>query len=150
MSMYIFPSSGTDNNSTFDKDIKIDFNGGINVLVNAAYNYKKASVSSVGAYNVIITPKYVYATAKCSCSLYTDYKYHTRVFENYDPSSSRWGVLKFEIGSGKNNPEGMWYSSVTDMDWCLVHGKSHDGRGVYLTPYKGTINGKKIVNGYFV
>ena len=109
-----------------------------------------ASASSVGAYNVVITPKYVMSTAKCTCSLYTDYKYHTRVFENYDPSSHKWGVLNFEIGSGKNNPEGMWYSTVTDMDFCLVHGKSHDYRNKYLIPYNGTINGKKVVNGYFV
>lgn len=90
------------------------------------------------------------ATGKNTCSIPSDYKYHTRVFENYDPSSHKWGVLAYEVGSGKNNPEGMWYSTVTDMDFCLVHGKSHDHRNVYLIPYNGTINGKKVVNGYFV
>jgi len=106
--------------------------------------------SGVGAYNVVVTPTYIIATGKGTCSLDTDYNYHTRVFENYDPSSHEWGVLKFEQGSGNNNPEGMWYSTITDMDFCLVHGKSHDNRGVYLIPYNGTINGKKVVNGYFV
>ena len=35
------------------------------------------------------------------------------------------------------------------MDFCLVHGKSHDHRGVYLIPYNGIINGKEVKNGYF-
>ena len=115
--------------------------------VNAA---SKVTKSSVAAYNVVVTSKYVMATGKNTCSISSDYKYHTRVFKNYDPSSHKWGVLAYEVGSGWNNPEGMWYSKVTDMDFCLVHGKSHDNRGVYLIPYNGTINGKKVVNGYFV
>ena len=114
--------------------------------VNAA---SKVTKSSVAAYNVVVTSKYVMATGKNTCSISSDYKYHTRVFKNYDPSSHKWGVLKYEVGSGRNNPEGMWYSTVTDMDFCLVHGKSHDNRGKYLIPYNGTINGKKVVNGYF-
>ena len=115
--------------------------------VNAA---SKVTKSSIAAYNVVVTSKYVMATGKNTCSISSDYKYHTRVFKNYDPSSHKWGVLAYEVGSGRNNPEGMWYSTVTDMDFCLVHGKSHDDRGVYLIPYNGTINGKKVVNGYFV
>jgi hypothetical protein len=104
----------------------------------------------VGAYNVEITHKYVMATAKCSCSLSTDYKHHTRVFYNYDPISHHYGVLAFEEGSSTwTSPEGMWYSTVTDMDFCLVHGKSHDGRGVYLVPFDGVINGYNVVDGYF-
>ena len=43
----------------------------------------------------------------------------------------------------------MWYSTITDMDFCLVHGKSHDNRGIYLIPYNGIINGKEVKNGYF-
>ena len=43
----------------------------------------------------------------------------------------------------------MWFSQITDMDFCLVHGKSHDGRGVYLRPYQGIVNGYHVVNGYF-
>jgi hypothetical protein len=127
---------------------KLEISSVQNVLdVNAA---SKTTKSSVAAYGVVVTSKYVMATGKCTCSLYTDYKYHTRVFKNYDPSSHKWGVLAYEVGSGKNNPEGMWYSTVTDMDFCLVHGKSHDNRGKYLIPYNGTINSKKVVNGYFV
>ena len=130
--------------NTLNKDQKTNLN---QLDVNAAY---KVTKSSVAAYNVVVTPKYVMATGKNTCSIPSDYKYHTRVFENYDPSSHKWGVLAYEVGSGRNNPEGMWYSKVTDMDFCLVHGKSHDNRGKYLTPYNGTINGKKVVNGYFV
>lgn len=109
-----------------------------------------ASAHGVGAYNVKITSKYVMATGKGTCSLDTNYRYHTRVFYNYDPSSHSWGVLGFEEGSASwTCPEGMWYSRVTDVDYCLVHGKSHDSRGYYLRPYNGVINGKQVVNGYF-
>ena len=108
------------------------------------------SAHGVGAYNVKITSKYVMATAKCSCSLTANYNYHTRVFYNYDPSSHTYGTLAFEEGPASwTSPEGMWYSTVTDMDFCLVHGKSHDYRGVYLIPYNGVINGKEVKNGYF-
>lgn len=108
------------------------------------------SAQSVGAYNVKVTSKYVMATGKCSCSLFTNYRYHTRVFYNYDPSSHTWGTLDFEEGpSSWTSPEGMWYSVVTDVDYCLVHGKSHDHRGFYLRPYNGVINGKIVKDGYF-
>jgi len=43
----------------------------------------------------------------------------------------------------------MWYSTITDTDFCLVHGKSHDNMGIYLIPYNGVINGKEVKNGYF-
>jgi hypothetical protein len=56
------------------------------------------SAEGVGAYNVKVTSKYVMSTAKCSCSLFSDYNYHTRVFYNYDPSSHTWGTLAFEEG----------------------------------------------------
>lgn len=115
------------------------------------YKYVSAvSKCGVGAYNVVVTSKYVYATGRCSCSLYSDYKYHTRVFYNYNPAKRHWGVLSFEQGpAGLTSPEGLWVASDTDMDFCLVHGKSHDKRGVYLVPYNGVIGGKKVVNGYF-
>ncbi len=108
------------------------------------------SAHGVGAYNVKITSKYVMATGKHSCSIGDDYGYHTRVFYNYDPSSHTWGTLDFEEGPASwTSPEGMWYSTVTDADYCLVHGKSHDSRGYYLIPYNGVINGKIVKNGYF-
>ena len=118
-----------------------------------SWKYKLVSTvskSSVGAYNVVVTSKYVYATGKCSCCLYTNYNYHTRVFYNYNPATHHWGVLSFEQGpAGFTSPEGLWVADDTDMDFCLVHGKSHDYRGVYLVPYNGVVNGKKVVNGYF-
>ena len=109
-----------------------------------------AHAHEIGAYNIKITKNYVMATAKCSCSLSEDYNHHTKVFYNYDPSSGEYGVLAFEEGpSSWTSPEGMWYSTVTDVDYCLVHGKSHDNQGFYLTPYNGVINGKEVKNGYF-
>lgn len=113
------------------------------------------SAGSVGAKHVVVTSKYVMATGKHTCSTAGDYKYHTRVFYNYNPQMHTWGTLKFEQGTyyGSNHgtsPEGLWYDTKTDMDWCLVHGKSHDHRNVCLIPYNGIINGKKVVNGYFV
>lgn len=117
------------------------------------WKYKSVSTVSkcgVGAYNVVVTSKYVYATGRCSCSLYTNYNYCTRVFYNYNPATHHWGVLYFEEGPASlTSPEGLWVAGDTDMDFCLVHGKSHDCRGVYLVPYNGVINGKKVVNGYF-
>lgn len=117
------------------------------------WKYKAVATVSkcgVGAYNVVVTNKYVYATGRCSCSLYKNYKYHTRVFYNYNPATHHWGVLSFEQGPAQlTSPEGMWVAKDTDMDFCLVHGKSHDNRGVYLVPYNGVINGKKVKNGYF-
>ncbi len=114
-----------------------------------------ASASSVGAKHVVVTSKYVMGTGKCSCGIEGDYKYHTKVFYNYNPATHTWGTLRFEEGKyyGPNDgtsPEGLWYDTKTDMDWCLVSGKSHDDRGVYLIPYNGVINGKKVVNGNFV
>ena len=117
------------------------------------WKYKSVSTVSkcgVGAYSVATTSKYVYATGRCSCCLYKDYKYHTRIFYNYNPATHHWGVLSFEQGPAQlTSPEGMWVAGDTDMDFCLVHGKSHDHRGVYLVPYNGVINGKKVINGYF-
>lgn len=47
------------------------------------------------------------------------------------------GTLTFEQGSASwTSPEGMWYCTRCDMDFCLVHGKSHDSRGKYLTHTK--------------
>jgi hypothetical protein len=127
--------------------------------VKAAYtyrtSYKKVVSTSVGAKNVIVTSKYVIATGRHSCAMKSDYNYHTRLFVNENPSTGRQGVLKFEQGAyyGPNkgtSPEGLWVATDTDMDFCLVHGMSHDSRGVHLIPYNGIVNGKKVVNGYFV
>ena len=103
------------------------------------------------AYNVEITPEYVMSTGKCTCS-HSDgsYRYQTRVFYNYDPSSGCYGVLNYEVGKCSQNVEGMWYSTVTDMDYCLVHGKSHDNRGYYLRPYNGVVHGYLVRNGWIV
>ena len=113
-----------------------------------------ADEDGVGAYNVVVTPTYVMATAKPSCDLATDYSYHTRVFYNYNPATDDWGVLEFQEGPyyGYNDglsPEGLWRAADTGMDFCCVYGKSHDNRDVFLIPYNGVINGKIVKNGYF-
>jgi hypothetical protein len=113
-----------------------------------------ANATSIGAYNVKITSKYVVATGKGSCSLDSDYQYHTRAFYNYNPSTGHHGVLNYEVGdysgSDYTSPEGLWFASDNDMDFCLVHGKSHDSRGYFLIPYNGVINGWIVKNGYFI
>ncbi|MDI6644572.1 MAG: hypothetical protein QME14_05880 [Methanobacteriaceae archaeon] len=79
-----------------------------------------------------ITKDYVKATSKCSCSLSSDYKYHEEYFKNYCPNCHLYGTINFEQGIGDHNPEGMWYCKNCDIDFCLVHGKSHDHRNLFL------------------
>ncbi len=109
-----------------------------------------AAEQGIGAYNVKVTSEYVMAKGVCSCSLCADRYHHTRVFYNKNPVTGHKGVLYFEQGSiSWTSPEGLWVAGDTDMDFCLVHGKSHDGRGVYLIPYNGVINGYIVKDGYF-
>ena len=95
------------------------------------------SAHGVGAYNIEVTKNYVKATGRCTCSLQADYAYHTAVFKNYCPNCHHKGTLQYEQGSGSHNPEGMWYCTRCDMDFCLVHGKEHiSGSDNYLTRTK--------------
>jgi hypothetical protein len=94
----------------------------------------QAAEHKIGAYNVKVTKDYVKATGVCSCSLMTDRLHHTKVFKNYCPNCHSKGTLAFEQGSiSWTSPEGLWYCTKCDIDYCLVHGKSHDSRGEYLT-----------------
>ncbi len=105
-----------------------------------------ASAREVGAYNIVISQDYVKATGKCTCGLQYDYAYHTATFKNYCPDCYSKGTLNYEQGSGYHNPEGMWYCTRCDMDFCLVHGKEHiSGSDVYLTRIKNP-NTKKIIH----
>lgn len=95
------------------------------------------SAHGVGAYNIEVTKDYVKATGRCTCSLQSDYAYHTAVFKNYCPNCHHKGNIRYEQGSGSHNPEGMWYCTRCDMDFCLVHGKEHiSGSDNYLTHIK--------------
>ncbi len=95
------------------------------------------SARDVGAYDVVITKDHVKATGKCTCSLQVDYAHHTATFKNYCPNCHSKGTLNYEQGSGYHNPEGMWYCTKCDMDFCLVHGKEHiSGTDKYLTRIK--------------
>ena len=62
-------------------------------------------------------------TAKCSCSLYRDYKLHDPSWVNYCPRCQRHGTLIFEKAS--DCPEGMIRCTHCDADFCAVHGKEH-------------------------
>ncbi|MBI5679863.1 MAG: hypothetical protein HZC47_03080 [Methanobacterium sp.] len=103
----------------------------------AAFSFAAPSAAAehgVGAYNIKITSDYVKAAGVCSCSLCSDRYHHTVVFKNYCPNCHLKGTLTFEQGSASwTSPEGLWYCTRCDMDYCLVHGKSHDSRGEYLT-----------------
>lgn len=109
------------------------------------------NASYVGAKNIGITDKYVTATGKCTCGLQGDYNYHTKAWINYCPNCNHKGSLSFEEGSATwTCPEGMWYCTICDMDYCIVKGKSHDNRGQYLIPFSGTINNWQVKHGYFI
>lgn len=103
-----------------------------------------SSAKYVGAYNVKITKDYVKSTSKCSCSLSSDYKYHEQYFKNYCPNCHLYGTINFEQGLGEHNPEGMWYCTNCDIDFCLVHGKSHDHRKLYLIKTENCDTSEKI------
>lgn len=108
-----------------------------------------AHEKGISAYNVEITKDYVKATGVCSCSLMKNRRHHTVIFKNYCPNCHHYGCLTFEQGpSSWTCPEGMWYCTRCDMDFCLAHGKSHDSRGFYLVPYNGIIDEYIIKNGY--
>jgi hypothetical protein len=92
-----------------------------------------ASASSVGAYNVQVTSKYVKATALCSCGL-NGYHYMTGSFENYCPICHSYGTLSF---NPKGTPEGEWTCKQCGCDFCAADGKEKmPGSNVFLKPYK--------------
>ncbi|WBF10614.1 hypothetical protein ISG34_00225 [Methanothermobacter marburgensis] len=84
----------------------------------------------VGASFHTVNADYVEASGRCSCSLHGDYREHKSRFRNYCPFCGRHGTLRYEEGS--TCPEGMWFCSRCDADFCLVHGKSHTSRARYL------------------
>lgn len=101
---------------------------------------------SISASNVKITNDYVKVTAVCSCSLCEDREHHTPVFANYCPYCHSYGVLSYE--EAHMWPEGIWYCTQCDADFCLVHGKEHkDPTKAYLTPYNGEIDGYMVKDG---
>jgi hypothetical protein len=91
----------------------------------------------ISAKNIKVTSEYVEADGVCSCSLMEDRSHHHSIFENYCPACGSKGTLKFEQGSiSYTCPEGMWYCTNCDADYCLVHGKEHrEGTHWYLKPY---------------
>ncbi|WP_424354529.1 hypothetical protein [Methanobacterium sp. MBAC-LM] len=69
-------------------------------------------------------------TAKCSCSLYGDYKLHGPSWVNYCPRCHSRAIV-FEKTS--DCPEGMMRCTRCDADFCAVHGKEHiNSRPTYL------------------
>lgn len=100
---------------------------------------------SLQGYNIKITKDTVSCTGRCTCSLQTNYAYQTRSFVNYCPNCHRKGTIRYEVGKCSQNVEGMWYCSRCDMDFCLVHGKSHDRRGRYLSKAKTVKSSSAVV-----
>ena len=93
-----------------------------------------ASASSVGAYNVQVTNKYVKATAMCSCGQNDYYCYMTGCFKNYCPTCHSYGTLAF---NPKGTAEGEWTCTQCGCDFCAADGKEKmPGSDIYLVPYK--------------
>lgn len=93
------------------------------------------SASNIGAKHVRVTDDYVSSSGVCSCSLYEG-NYHIKAtFKNYCPNCHHKGSLAFEQGDYKGSdytsPEGLWYCTRCDMDFCLVHGKEHVNHNAY-------------------
>ncbi|OPY25910.1 MAG: Pseudomurein-binding repeat protein [Methanobacterium sp. PtaU1.Bin242] len=84
-----------------------------------------------GPYNVVVTSKYVSATAKCSCGA-GKYTYKTATFLNYCPQCHHYGTLgmtKYPLY------EGHWTCSYCDCDYCAQCGKENiKGSKLWLTP----------------
>ena len=92
------------------------------------------SAKYYGATGVEVTYSYVHVdSAYCSCS-HSDgyYRHYNITFINKCPNCG--GKLHYECKGYW--VEGLWYCGNCDMDFCLVHGKSHDTRGYYLTRTK--------------
>lgn len=86
-----------------------------------------------GAYGIEVTDDYVHVDgAKCSCVHSDGYYYHENItFLNRCPNCG--GKLYYE--EMDYWVEGMWVCKYCDMDFCLVHGRSHDNLGYYLYIY---------------
>lgn len=95
-----------------------------------------SSAAKVGAYNVIVDGDYVSAAARCSCGV-GSYSHRTGTFKNYCPGCHHSGTLRFEQGpyygyNSGTSPEGLFYCTVCDRDYCCQCGKIHDSSGLYL------------------
>lgn len=97
------------------------------------------SYAGTGAMDIVTTPHFVGGSFKCSCGV-GDYSHRYSFFLNYCPNCHHHGTLRYEEGPGSyTSPEGMWYCTVCDMDFCGQCGKEHiTGSMVWLTPYHPT------------
>lgn len=105
------------------------------VLIIAYISTIPVNAGSIGATNIEVNEKYVSSNALCSCGIGT-YTHQHNTFLNYCPNCHHYGTLRYEEGPASyTSPEGMWFCTRCDMDFCCQCGKSHDNRGYYLTPY---------------
>lgn len=108
-----------------------------------------ASAHGIGAYNVKVTKDYVTSKALCSCGM-GSYTHHSATFKNYCPGCHSKGTLRYEVGdyygADYTSPEGLWFCTRCDRDYCCQCGKIHSGEGYWL--YKTSIkhHEKKINN----
>lgn len=88
----------------------------------------------LGATGIETNKDYIHiGSALCSCSLSDGYYRHYNItFKNRCPNCG--GKLYYEEKSYW--VEGILACHNCDMDFCCVHGKSHDHRGYYLTKIK--------------
>ena len=80
--------------------------------------------------NAKVKSNAIKVTAKCSCSLYGDYKSHGPSWVNYCPRCHSRAIIFEKTG---DCPEGMMRCTRCDADFCAVHGKEHiNSRPTYL------------------
>lgn len=108
------------------------------------------SYAAYSPHDIVITEKYIYATAKPSGVSYLPYTYTTRVFYNQHPITGAWGGFQY-VGKGY---EGDWTwrdpGRYYDQDFCMISGKEKiSGSSISLKPYDGVINGLVVKDGYF-
>jgi hypothetical protein len=111
------------NGQTLLKEDKIDLILPTPAMITA----KVAYGPEISAKSNVRKSETISATAKCSCSLFDDYKNHHAQWVNYCPQCNKYGTLIFEKTG--DCPEGMIRCTRCDADFCAVHGKEHTYSG---------------------
>lgn len=104
-------------------------------VIFAIFTLPAVTAKQIGAYNIYNDGDVVGATARCSCGS-SSYKYGTSYFVNYCPGCGKHGTLRFEEGAYSGNhytsPEGLWYCTNCDRDYCAKCGKIHSSERYWL------------------
>ncbi len=108
-------NNGNTNDLSVDKPVQSLPQPNVNQMASEAN--AKSKVKKSGALSV---------SAKCSCSLYEDYRTHGPSWANYCPRCHAYNTVIFEKTG--DCPEGMMRCTRCDADFCAVHGKEHINR----------------------